>query len=319
VPYYVILVFVILLSIFSGVLTGFWLSLASFVSYTPEKNGLTGVVLAAITNLTVFFQDWIFFIKQDPGAALSFSAQLQKTPAALYNYLLIQPAWSIGIEIMYYLFVPLLARLRTHWLVLIALLSLAARIYTYQVLGLVGDPFGFRFFPFELLLFVGGMLIYRGYERTLMKKETWSVKTWWQYILFIVVMITISYFLQRAAILLRHPVGRPYAPLVSYIFWIPVIPVAFHLTRHWKLDRFLGEITYTIYLSHFVIIQFMDIVFVSFSIPGKYLGIASALVAVGFSILLYIKLFEPFERKREGLSRALVARWRGQSKVTEPV
>jgi peptidoglycan/LPS O-acetylase OafA/YrhL len=315
----VILVFVILLSTFSGLLTGFWLSLASYVSYTPEKNGLTGVVLTTITNLTVFFQDWVFFIKHDPGAALSFSAQLQKTPAALYNYLLIQPAWSIGIEITYYLFVPLLARLRTHWLVLIAALSLAARIYTYQVLGLTGDPFGFRFFPFELLLFVGGMLIYRGYARTLMKNEALSLKKWWQYIFFIVVMITVSYFLQRAAILLRHPFGRPYAPLVSYIFWIPVIPVAFHLTRHLKIDRFLGEITYAIYLIHFVIIQFLDVVFVYLSIPGKYLGIASALVAVGLSILLYIKLFEPFERKREQLAKTLVARWRGRSKVAEPV
>jgi peptidoglycan/LPS O-acetylase OafA/YrhL len=317
-PYYVILVIVILLSTFSGVLTGFWLSLAPYVEYTPAKNGLAGVILAAITNVTVFFQDWIYFIQHDAGTALSLTAHFKASETPLYLYLLIQPAWSIGIEIMFYLFVPFLSRLRTHWLLVIAAISLAARIYTYKVLGLVDDPFAFRFFPFELMLFVVGMISYRGYERLLMKWESVSIKKAWQYVLFIVAIIATAFFLQRLAILLRHPVGRPFAPLVSYIFWIPIIPIAFHLTKNLKLDRFLGEITYSIYLIHFAIIQFMDLILNYLSIPSRYLGVVSAVVAVGISILLYTKLFEPFERKRGDLAKALVKRWKGRSKVAEP-
>ncbi|MEW5941286.1 MAG: acyltransferase family protein, partial [Chloroflexota bacterium] len=228
IPYYVILAFVILLSSVSGLTTGFWLSMESFVKWSPERNGLLGVVLTALTNLTVFFQDWVFFIQHNGGQALTLTAHFKQSPTPLYLYLLIQPAWSISIEIVFYLFVPLLARMKTRWLVLIAALSLAARVFTYQVLGLVDDPFLFRFFPFELLLFVVGMISYRGYERWLMNRKSIAIAKWWQYALFGVAMIAVAYFLQWGAIKLRHPVGRPYAPLVSYIFWLPIIPFAFH-------------------------------------------------------------------------------------------
>lgn len=314
-PYYTVLAFVIVLSVVSGLGFGRWLSLDAYVNYTPEKNGLAGVILAAFTNLTVFFQDGIFFFKHLPGESLTLTAHYKAFPSPLYLYLLIQPAWSISIELVFYLLVPFLAKLRTRWLVVIAALSLALRLYFYNVLGLVDDPFAFRFFPFELLLFVAGLISYRVYARTLMNKpDALTVRTFWQYALVAVAMIFLGYALQRGAVLLRHPVGRPYAPLVSYIFWLPIIPLAFHLTRNWKLDRFLGEITYTIYLSHFVIIQFVDVVFVHLGMSSRFLGLTSAAVATGLAILLYTRLFEPFERRRGDLARAWAARW-GRSAV----
>lgn len=310
VPYFVILAFVLLLSVVSGLAFGRWLSLDAYATYTPEKNGLAGVIVAALTNLTVFFQDWIFFIKHLPGESLTFTAHFKAFPPPLYLYLLIQPAWSISIELMFYLLVPFLAKLRTRWLAVIAALSLAARLYVYNGLGLVDDPFAFRFFPFELLLFVTGLIIYRVYAHTLMKKdEALTVKTFWQYALVAAAMIALGFALQRGAVLLRHPVGRAYAPLVSYIFWLPVIPLAFHLTRNWKLDRFLGEITYPIYLAHFVIIQFVDVLFVRAGFSSRFLGLTSAAVATGLAILLYARVFEPVERRRGDLARAWSARW----------
>jgi len=319
VPYYAILAFVILLSVISGLTTSYWLSLDAYANWTPERNGLLGVVLTALTNLTVFFQDWVYFIQHNGGEALTFTAHFKQSPTPLYPYLLIQPAWSISIELMFYLLVPFLARLKTRWLVVVAALSLAARVYAYQALGLAEDPFMFRFFPFELLLFVTGMIVYRGYERWLQKRESLAIKYWWQYVLFGVAIIVVAYFLQWGAIKLRHPVGREYAPLASYIFWLPLIPLAFHLTRNLKLDRFLGEITYSIYLIHFVIIQFLDVIFAFYlPIPSRYLGVASALTATGLSILLYVKVLEPFERRRGELARAFVARWKGRPKEVEP-
>jgi peptidoglycan/LPS O-acetylase OafA/YrhL len=314
IPYYAILLFVILLSAGTGLATGFWLSLDAYAKYSPERNGLLGVVLTALANLTVFFQDWVYFIQQNGGEALTLTAHFKQSPTPLYQYLLITPAWSIGIEIMFYLLVPLLARMKTRWLVLIAALSLAARVYAYQVLGLVDDPFMFRFFPFELLLFVAGMLMYRGYELWLMKRKEIAITKRWQYVLFGVAIIAVAYFLQWGAIKLRHPVGRPYAPLTSYIFWLPILPLAFHLTRNLKLDRFLGEITYSIYLIHFVVIQFLDVIFIRFALPGRYLGIASAALATGLSILLYLWIFEPFERRRGKLARTFADRWAGRPK-----
>jgi len=312
VPYYVILAFVLLLSVISGLGFDRWLSLEAYIHYTPEKNGLAGVIIAALTNLTVFFQDWIFFLKQSAGEPLAFTAHFKAFPSPLYLYLLIQPAWSISIELMFYLLVPFLAKLRTRWLAVVAALSLAARLYFYNSLGLVDDPFAFRFFPFELLLFVAGLISYRVYARTLMKKpDALTVRTFWQYALAAAAMIALGYALQRGAVLLRHPLGRPYAPLASYLFWLPIIPLAFHLTRNWKLDRFLGELTYPIYLSHFVIIQFVDAIFIRAGISSRFLGVTSAAVAAGLALILYTRVFAPLERKRGDLARVWAARWAG--------
>src|ERR1700690_151384 len=56
-PYYVILVFALLVMTITGYISGNWLNLTPYLTYSPLKNGLVGVAVTALTNLTVFFQD----------------------------------------------------------------------------------------------------------------------------------------------------------------------------------------------------------------------------------------------------------------------
>ena len=175
-PYYVVLALALLAMTITGFISGNWLDLNPYLTYSPEKNGLAGVVFTAVTNFTVFFQDWVMFLKNDPGQSFSFTANFIKDPAPLYLYLIIRQAWSIGIELTFYLFVPLLSKLKTRWLWVIAAISLAMRIYAYQVLHLTRDPFNYRFFPFELLLFVMGIISQRIYSATLAEREQFQLK-----------------------------------------------------------------------------------------------------------------------------------------------
>jgi len=309
VPYYIILALIILIGVLSGILSGNWLTLTGYVHYSAERNGLAGVIFTAATNFTIFFQDWISFLQHDAGTSFSFTTHFFMARSPLYLFLINPPSWTIAIELTFYLFVPLVARLRTRWLVLIAASSLVLRLYTYYQLGLAVDPFTHRFFPFEILLFMAGMISQRVYARVLANKDSFQIKSTWGYTVFIVCMLVAFRYSSVLDIALRHLMGKPLAPFGTYLLWALAIPILFHLTKNIRVDRFIGELSYPVYLIHFVIVQLMDFVLFKLSVPGAYLGIVSAAISLGIAILLYLKVFAPFEQKREGLAKSLVARW----------
>jgi len=311
IPYYVILGIVLIASVVCGLWLGQWLDLAAYVYYSPEKNGLLGVVLTAITNLTVFFQDWVMFVQHDGGTSFSFTTRFVSNASPLYQYLLVRQAWSIGTELTFYLLVPFLGKLKTRWLVVIAIASLLLRIYVYQELNLWKDPWSYRFFPFELLLFVAGMISYRVYARTFASWKTFRLKNLAQYLAFVVFMIFIFYASQKISGHLLKPLGRPYMFLGTYPLWVAAIPFLFHLTRDLKVDRFIGELTYPVYLIHFVVLEVVNVVLAKLSINDHIAVYITSVVSIALSSLLYIAIFKPFEEKRQGFARELSLKWDG--------
>src|SRR5580765_603812 len=159
-PYYMILIAIVLWSLVWGLLSHNFLTLSSYVSKPLAHNGLAGILFVAITNLTLFGQDWALFLKHDVGQRFAFTSNFGTSKSALWKYLVIPQCWSIGIEETFYLAVPFINRLRTRWLVTLLAVSLAARLITYRV-GYHSDPWSYRFFPFEAGLFLMGMLGWR--------------------------------------------------------------------------------------------------------------------------------------------------------------
>lgn len=128
VPYFSVLGFVVLVSAVFGATTGDWLALRAYAQ-NEAQNGALGISLTALSNLTVFFQDWVMFFKHDAGESLRFTTNFWNSPSPLWNYLLIPQCWSIGVELTFYLIAPFAAqRLGTQWLLGAIVLSLAARI-----------------------------------------------------------------------------------------------------------------------------------------------------------------------------------------------
>lgn len=310
IPYYVILGIVLIACVVCGLSFGQWLDLTAYVNYSPGKNGLLGVVFTAITNLTVFFQDWVMFLQHDAGTSFSFTRRFVNNASPLYRYLLVQQAWSIGTELTFYLLAPFLSKLKMRWLVLIAIASLVMRLYVYHEFNLTRDPFSYRFFPFELLLFVAGMISYRVYAQTLARWPAFKLRNMVQYLAFAVFMIFVFYVTQKISGHLLKLLGRPYMYLGTYPLWVAAIPFLFHLTKDIKVDRFIGELTYPVYLLHFVILEIVDVILTSFSISDHISGYITAVVSIALSIFLYLVVFRPFEERRRGFAKELSVKWR---------
>jgi peptidoglycan/LPS O-acetylase OafA/YrhL len=291
-PYYMLLIGIVLFSLLWGSLTQNYLTLNGFLSSPLVRNGLAGVLFALITNLTLFGQDWVMFLKHDAGQNLAFTANFKTDASPLWGYLVIPQCWSIGIEETFYLAVPFINRLKSRWLVGLLALSMGARIYAYRQ-GYNFDPWTYRFFPFEAGLFLLGILAWRLYTK-LKLDDFPKVRRYWLLVPILLVVLALH---AKAVELAGRVIGLEYASLLTYPFWAVVVVFLFAFFREHKLDRFIGELCYPIYLIHYTVA--MTVVSL-FGPSGKI----TAILSLGLAALFFIFVLKPYESWRHSLTGA---------------
>ncbi len=148
----------------------------------------------------------------------------------------------------------------------VAAASLLLRLYCYFGIGWNHDPWSYRFFPFELLLFVTGMLSYRAYRfvrRMQLKKKSLLQYASSRFRIGGVAIIVLLFFWSSTllSVVLVDLLGVPIGRLVSYLPWFFFVPTAFHWTKRLSLDRLLGELSYPIYLGHYFLVGLLAAVY----------------------------------------------------------
>jgi peptidoglycan/LPS O-acetylase OafA/YrhL len=158
-----------------------------------------------------------------------------------HGQLPVAQAWSLGAELWFYLLVPALAVLRTRWLVLLGAVLLAARL---AIIGTLPEfPWQQRFFPLELWFFVLGMLAHRAYAKGIAIPHLgWpALAAAITLVLFIHHSDTLGGWTPRNALILTGALAV-------------LLPFVFALSRNWKLDRVVGELSYPVYLVHVTVL-----------------------------------------------------------------
>lgn len=152
------------------------------------------------------------------------------------HLLAIPQAWSVSLELYFYLLVPIFFRFSNSKIAALIGLSILLRFLVAYFLGLSMDPWSYRFFPFELAFFLMGFLSYR-FSDILVR-----------YIgLFATAFALASLFL--------FIVGRESHLFAVFkwpflIFLSLSIPGIFNLTRKIYWDNLMGDYSYYIYLVH---------------------------------------------------------------------
>jgi len=167
--------------------------------------------------------------------------------------IIIPPAWSISLELMFYILAPWLLACRTRVLVFVTALSLMAKfliLATTRVSPLAyecGDGLVNGIFPLELGLFTAGSLCYRYYAYRLAADGFEGEAFKWRTVL---VASTVSMILVLTRV---NPILFSY--LIFYytyvLFLIIVLPFIFAASRSNRWDRRLGELSYPFYLCAF--------------------------------------------------------------------
>ena len=241
------------------------------------------IVMLALSNVFILGQDLLYYFYVGPtGGLLPVLPDLSPI-ANVGDYMLIPQAWTLGVELLFYAAVPFLARRRVWFLLGVILASLGCRALLPSF-GLPEDAFGYRFFPFELVYFVMGILAYRAYVLVEARGPSLPLCAG------LAALGLVAY----ARVQAEPPVWMCYPLLAASI------PFLFRFTRNSRLDRLTGELSYPVYITHMLVLTGLR----QFTTWGT--DLPGVVITLALSCLLYLFVDRPLDHWREALARTSV-------------
>jgi peptidoglycan/LPS O-acetylase OafA/YrhL len=211
-----------------------------------SSDGYPVLFANALSQLSLVGQDLFYFAGWTRESGLHFVADFQTEPHPLNRLLLVPPAWSLSVELYFYLLAPYLVRRSVPLLIALIACSLLCRVLLAVCLGWQGDPWSYRFFPSELAFFLTGVLAYRVQGGTAPTSRLW-----------LVALALFGGMLGLAEMLgiwqADLPVHR-WARVGLFAALAAFVPMLFRWTKNWRWDRYVGELSYPLYVCHFLAI-----------------------------------------------------------------
>ena len=279
-------------------------------SNTPNifsANDLSTQARAALVfiNLFVFGQDiWQTILTH---AGTNIPNQLIQSTVNFFGanafepiYVYIGQAWSLGIELIFYMIAPFVVLSRKRAIALF-IACLLVRFYFIEHADLYPNaPWRSRFFPGNLTFFFLGIASYWIYAYAINIKHSKMVGL--AFSIAGLGFLIGSVFIAGGVLLFDGP--EDYDQFRLWVFYILLtvgIPYLFILTKDTKWDNYIGEISYPVYLVHGFIIGWLSPrLGSSMNSSAKTLAIVFATILV--STALYFFVDRPVERFRHKLA-----------------
>ncbi len=229
-----------------------------------------------------------------------YSCMALLAPLNLLDFKLLNPAWSLAVEMQFYIIAPLIILLiRKMNTALLFIIVLAASVYfTFN------KSYKFNETVLSYLIyFLIGMLIY---FKALKVSRQWVLIS----VMAILGIILVSYSVHslRFALLYHQetPGNYGYYDLFNQVMPFFFIPFIIHnlSQKSDKMDRHFGDFSYTIYLVHWIV---FSVYYKAFTDGGvtkeKLIGFAITMVAV---VVLSLIIYYFFEKRVEALRKKLI-------------
>lgn len=216
----------------------------------------------ALTNAFIFGQDVISYFHVTKNGGMAFDVLNEHAIYGFDAYMLVPQAWTLGLELSFYLVAPFLVT-RSAWvLAATALASIVLHGVVFPALGFNAAAFGYKFFPFELVYFCLGALGFKLSRQALFTRVKPLVHCGVALALFAVYLLSLG----------DAPVWMKYLALTL------CVPSLFAITKSNKIDRFIGDLSYPIYVSHLLVLYGL----------AQYTKIGNELPGIGITIVLSI-------------------------------
>jgi peptidoglycan/LPS O-acetylase OafA/YrhL len=186
-------------------------------------------------------QEWGYLLIYH-GGSLAYTLHATSQPPVETRFTIIGPSWTLSLELMFYAMAPFLLRRNLLLLVALAGTSQVIRLICYRA-GYFSDATDYRFFPFELGLFLYGSICFR-LGRLIPGRLIPAVG------LGFAAVVT-------AAVILTIVLLPPYLLEHRYKFDACIgllLPVLLDFGRKARWDRRLGELSYPLYLVHWPVV-----------------------------------------------------------------
>jgi peptidoglycan/LPS O-acetylase OafA/YrhL len=250
------------------------------------QNPLTAAVMG-IENLIMVGQEMLFWFSIDESGALVWDSRgplPSEETVVGWQGLFVPQAWSLSMELMFYALAPFLARAGWKWIAALCAASIALRL-AGAFLDVEYLLWQGRFFPTALFLFLLGMLAHKAlpFANRLPKAVGWATA------LAVLAFIVTFPLLEWTDVRLRWAVYAIFAATTPFIF------AAF---KDNAIDRWIGDLSYPIYMTQLFVIGFVLTQEPPF---GMWIGILGTL-AMSVAVLLMID--HPLDRWRQRRAHA---------------
>lgn len=260
---------------------------------------LSAAFALTAANLLLFGQDWIMFSAVNTGDFV-FTSNFNNSDFALWKGLLIPQAWSLGVELSFYLIAPFVLPRRRILFYLLAF-SLLLRLVLIVIGVGQNDPWTYRFFPTELAFFLAGSLSHQVLLPLYRKHLGENIKIVSRIATVTLILFSLLYFV--------IPVSGPLKAPVLFFCFISFLPLTFIFQNQYKLDRKIGELSYPIYIGHFLVIFVVSVIFKQIGIVNDLaISIINAVLSVLFAFSLNWSIGNRVEAFREKLNKKLLSK-----------
>lgn len=258
--------------------------------YVSPNQCLSGVTLFyfLLENLIVIGQDALYFLKIDNYCQPGFVYDVFSYNHTGYQYLFVPQAWSISIELMFYLIAPFLVTKKIKWQIAVILLSVTAKVYFGLNHYLYFDPWSYRFFPFELGHFMAGSLAYQIYTR-IKNKELSDIIAY----LFLAFSVAVIFFFKSFS------TNDYLYSAVFYVIFAAGLPFIFKSFKNNRFDRTIGELSFSIYIVHLLVVSLYRPFFLQEITLVKYYGYAVVITSLLIALGLHYTVVVPLEKWRQ--------------------
>lgn len=276
--YWIVVLLVILFSLFVGTLTGSYNKLQYFFDYYQQGISLYSLLMVMVTNLVLIGQDIISFFTVTPNG---FTYNGLQTNLTLQELFFIPIAWTVSVEIIFYLVTPFIATKPLKSIIQLIILVLLFRVLLY-FMGVDNGLMIYRFAPTEFLWYLLGVLSYKLYQKKILPSEKWAN------LLLIISLILL--------ILIPH-LGNISDIALYFLTFVGAGALINKFSRN-TIDKFLGELSYPIYITHTFVLSIV----LSNSFPKNIgVGLAVLVLTLALSIFLnefFLKRIEIFRKNR---------------------
>jgi len=270
---------------------------------TAWEHGQTwGMFLVGLSQLTVIGMDavcvFVYNVAQGvhlPGpdtaaASVAWLPTAGADPSGIvpaWRFMFVPQSWSISIELLFYLLVPLLISWRSRNLVLLAVLSclsfVGSCLFVYPALA---DLLGYFFFPFHLFLFILGMLACR-HSKDYLARVSHPFK---------IIMVTALFGGLAVSQFIPLQIRNP----VCIVLVVLALPILFDWTKKSRFHKWVGDLSYPVYICHILVkwglLGLMGVTKKGAATPPGWLLLIGA---IAFAALLLWLVDYPIDRWRQ--------------------
>ena len=254
------------------------------ISFFDNNNFKINFILI-ITNIFIFFQDYLFFLGVENNQ-FYIAENFLNSEVVLSKGLIIPQSWTLSLELFFYLLAPFILK-KIRLIFLIIIFSLLLRFFLVTK-GFSSDPWSYRFFPNEISLFLFGSLSHQLIYpkiKILFSKNRYlprNITLFLILLVFIFPIVELSFFIKSTSFLF-------------FLFFL--MPFTFIFQNQNKVDRIIGELSYPIYIFHISLISLtsyiVDYLLISFSVT-----ILSFSFTLLMSIIINIIISKPINKIR---------------------